>query len=193
MKIYTKTGDKGQTSLLGGQRVDKDHPNLNAYGTVDELNSHIGLLLNYIKGEIHPSVENNDTRLIIKIQNDLFLLGSHLACLDESDRKKFKILDFGPERSTHIESAIDDLEKTLKPLKNFILPGGCVSASQAHVCRTVCRRAERLISALQNPKNSEQSTSWLVYLNRLSDYFFVLSRHLNQLNKIEDVIWVQHT
>jgi cob(I)alamin adenosyltransferase len=188
MKIYTKTGDQGQTSLLGGQRVEKSHPKLNAYGTVDELNSHIGLLLNYIKNETKPSTESKDISFILEIQNDLFLLGSHIACLDDADRLKYKILDFNPSRALALESEMDAIEKNLKPLKNFILPGGCLSASQAHVCRTVCRRAERLISDLP-----DYNEDWLIYLNRLSDYFFVLSRHLNRLNKIEDIIWVQHS
>lgn len=184
MKIYTKTGDKGQTSLLGGQRVEKNHPKLKAYGTVDELNSQIGLLQSFISSEIpHSDIEQ---KFIFQIQNHLFLLGSHIACFKDSDRKKFKIQDFEDTKITFLEEGIDSLEQDLPPLQNFILPGGCKSSSQAHICRTVCRRAERLIAALP-----DHDPIWLMYLNRLSDYFFVLARHLNHLQKIEDVIWKQ--
>ncbi len=184
MKIYTKTGDTGQTSLLGGQRVEKNHPKLKAYGTVDELNSHIGLLQSFISAGLPDTV--HEQKFIFQIQNHLFLLGSHIACFKDSDRKKFKIQDFEDHKIEFLELGIDNLEQGLKPLQNFILPGGCHAAAQAHVCRTVCRRAERLIAAL-----SDHEPIWLKYLNRLSDYFFVLARHLNHLHKIEDVIWTQ--
>ncbi len=184
MKIYTKTGDKGSTSLLGGQRVEKNHPKLKAYGTVDELNSHMGLLLSFVKKDISNSdIEQN---FIFEIQNHLFLLGSHLACFEDSDRQKFKIASFDTCQTIFLEDGIDKLEKSLMPLKNFILPGGSASSSQAHICRTVCRRAERLVAALK-----DFDPIWLIYLNRLSDYFFVLARHLNKLQNIEDIIWVQ--
>lgn len=185
MKIYTKTGDKGSTSLLGGQRVEKNHPKLKAYGTVDELNSHIGLLLSFVKTEISNS--DKEQSFIFEIQNHLFLLGSHLACLEDSDRKKFKITDFDSSKTEFLEKGIDQLEKNLSELKNFILPGGSKSSAQAHICRTVCRRAERLVACLKN-----NDSTWLVYLNRLSDYFFVLARHLNHLQNVDDVIWVQN-
>lgn len=186
MKIYTKTGDKGQTSLLGGQRVNKNHPKLEAYGTVDELNSHIGLLLSFIKKDIQDS--EKEQNFLLQIQNHLFLLGSHLACLNDFDLKKFKVVDFSLEKISNLEDSIDQLEKNLKPLKNFILPGGSTSSSQAHICRTICRRAERLVATLEN-----QDPIGLMYLNRLSDYFFVLARHFNQLQSIDDVIWMQNS
>lgn len=184
MKIYTKTGDNGQTSLLGGQRVEKNHPKLKAYGTVDELNSHLGLLKAYINSEITKS--SLEQQHIHEIQNHLFLLGSHLACLKDSDRVKFKIQDFEHSKIESLEKNIDLFEQDLRPLQNFILPGGSLSAAQAHVCRTVCRRAERLIAALES-----HDPIWLMYLNRLSDYFFVLARHLNSKLEIDDVIWTQ--
>ncbi len=188
MKIYTKSGDKGKTSLLGGQRVDKNHPKLDAYGTVDELNSHIGLLILQIQDTKFKSASKAKeiTSDIVKIQNHLFLLGSHIACNSESDRKTYKIADFSSENSDWMEKLIDDLEQDLDPLKNFILPGGSLSSAQAHICRTVCRRSERLVSSLP-----DHEAIWLIYLNRLSDYFFVLARYLNHTQGIKDVIWVQ--
>lgn len=184
MKIYTKTGDKGQTSLLGGQRVGKDDLRLQTYGTVDELNSHIGLLIAHIKNEL--TEYTSEVSLLTEIQNHLFLLGSHTACAQESDRKRFKLQDFDHSKIDLLESSIDSTEKNLPPLKNFVIPGGCLSSSQAHVCRTICRRAERLMVTL----NDDDKTG-LIYLNRLSDYFFTLARHLNHVQNIEDVPWIQ--
>lgn len=187
MKIYTKSGDKGKTSLLGGQRVDKNHPKLDAYGTVDELNCHIGLLLIQIQNQNQKLKADGATSDLIKIQNHLFLLGSHIACNSEDDRKMYKIKDFSSANSEWIENLIDQLEEKLEPLKNFILPGGSLVSAQAHICRTVCRRAERLVSSLE-----DHEPIWLIYLNRLSDYFFVLARYLNHTQGIKDIIWVQN-
>ncbi len=184
MKIYTKTGDKGHTSLLGGQRVKKNHPKLKAYGTVDELNSHIGLLI--VQVQISSPELTSTIAILLKVQTQLFLLGSHIACFEDSDRKMFKLSEFGEDKIKLIEDSIDDFEKSLAPLKNFILPGGSLPSAQAHICRTVCRRAERLISTL-----TDHDSAWLVYLNRLSDFFFVIARHLNLAQGIPDVIWVQ--
>lgn len=182
MKIYTKSGDKGQTSLLGGQRVEKNHPKLKAYGTVDELNSQIGLLLFHIKNELPQNTKLAD--LMTQIQKDLFLLGSHLACQSNEDRKKYKLSEFSPSKTEFLESSIDHYESHLETLKNFILPGGSLPSAQSHICRTVCRRAERLISAL-----NDHEEQWLIYLNRLSDLFFVLSRFLNSSLNINDQVW----
>lgn len=184
MKIYTKTGDTGQTSLLGGNRVEKNHPKLKAYGTVDELNCHIGLLIVYIN-QTSPELKSLISYLT-QIQTELFLLGSHISCYSEKERVLYQLSEFQMNKTEQIESAIDELEKTLSPLKNFILPGGSLSSSQAHICRTVCRRSERLVSAL-----NDHDAVWVIYLNRLSDYFFVLARHLNHVQSIKDVIWKQ--
>ena len=184
MKIYTKTGDKGQTSLLGGQRVGKDDVRLQTYGTIDELNSHIGLLAAFIKSELSDNA--NEIQQLTQIQNHLFLLGSHTACFQDSDRQRFKLQNFDSSKIIFLETCIDEFDKNLPPLKNFVLPAGCLSSSEAHVCRTICRRAERLIVKL----NDEDKTG-LIYLNRLSDYFFTLARHLNHVQNIEDVPWIQ--
>lgn len=182
MKIYTKTGDKGKTSLLGGQRVEKNHPKLICYGTIDELNSHIGLLIQFMRSEKLNA--DKSMRSLLEIQNQLFIVGSHVACLDEEDRVKFKLPELKSEIVESLEAEIDAMESDLTPLKNFILPGGSLSASQTHICRTVCRRAERHLAMTE-----EENYVFLIYLNRLADYFFVLARHLNHVQNIDDIIW----
>lgn len=185
MKIYTKTGDKGQTSLLGGHRVAKDDLRLQTYGTIDEINSHIGLLQSFIQKDKDQNQTHSVLGILTHIQNDLFLLGSHIACKEDADRVRYKLQSFEVSKSEFLESNIDLMEQNLPPLKNFILPGGSLASSQAHICRTVCRRAERHMVTL-----NESNTAGLIYLNRLSDYFFTLARYLNHLQKIEDVPWI---
>lgn len=178
-KIYTRTGDKGQTSLIGGKRVPKSDPRLEAYGTVDELNSVIGVL----RADIHAdrSLGNVDA-FLERIQNELFNVGSQLACEDLEMRTKLPSVD---ETAIHrLEEKMDEYSSTLQPLKNFILPGGTKSAAYAHVARTVCRRAERDSSVLDDTAEVLNR-----YLNRLSDYFFVLARHLNSVAKVSEPIW----
>ncbi|HET7711237.1 MAG TPA: cob(I)yrinic acid a,c-diamide adenosyltransferase, partial [Thermoanaerobaculia bacterium] len=162
MKIYTRTGDRGETSLLGGARVRKDHPRIEAYGTVDELNSYIGVVRAlWAEGPIDEELAS--------IQRDLFEIGAQLA----SDSARFA--GVGPERVADLEREIDTMEEKLPPLTAFILPGGSMIAAHLHVARTVCRRAERLVIALAN----EESRPTVAYLNRLSDYLFVAARFAN--------------
>lgn len=173
MKIYTKTGDKGTTSLVGGTRVPKTHIRLEAYGTVDELNSNLGLLITYLP-------DGKDKDFLQQVQDRLFAVGSHLA----TDREKMELKEasiIGPEQVEMVEREIDRLDTLLPPLSAFILPGGSRGAAVCHVCRTVCRRAERRILALA--EQVEIASELLAYVNRLSDYLFVLSRKMNQDDK----------
>jgi cob(I)alamin adenosyltransferase len=176
-KIYTKTGDAGQTALFGGRRVSKSDLRVEAYGTVDELNAFIGLLRDYIQEEALRSILSD-------IQHRLFSIGAHLA----ADPEKFPMQpDLRDEDVTLLESEIDRMEDALPTLQNFILPGGHLSVSHAHVCRTVCRRAERLAVALHQLEPI--SLLAIQYLNRLSDYFFVLARFLALQHQAPEHIW----
>ena len=167
MKIYTKTGDAGTTSLVGGKRVPKSDVRLEAYGTVDELNAFIGDLINEI-------TDAEDKKLLIFIQNKLFVVGSKLACEEESN---IKLPGITPEDIEKIEKRIDTIETTLPKHNKFILPGGTPAACKAHICRTVARRAERNIYRLA--EQSKVDAEETAFINRLSDYFYVLSRHCN--------------
>lgn len=170
MKIYTKTGDAGQTSLVGGQRVAKTCPRLESYGTVDELNSHLGLL-----AALCPLP--HETAFLASLQRSLFALGGYLAT-DTSSREPARNCVVTPDMVTAVERAIDRLDATLPPLRAFVLPGGTVAAAQAHVCRTVCRRAERRVLALAD-SGTEVAPTVTAFLNRLSDYLFTLARAIN--------------
>ena len=177
-KIYTKTGDKGKTSLFGGARLPKHHLRIEAYGTADELNSHIGLLRDYLK---HWQMRD----WLLQIQDRLFVLGSNLA-LDPSS--KLTVPQLNENDVQYLEQAIDQMEVDLEPLKTFILPGGHVHSSQAHICRCVCRRAERLVVALSEAE--ENVAPILVqYLNRLSDFLFVLARYISKENGVREIPW----
>ena len=179
MKIYTKTGDKGTTSLVGGNRVPKTHIRLEAYGTVDELNSHLGLLVTYL-------LDEKDKALLRQVQDKLFAVGSHLA----TDREKTELKAasiISPEHVEMVEREIDRLDTLLPSLSAFILPGGSRGAAICHICRTVCRRAERRILALA--EQVEIASELLAYVNRLSDYLFVLSRKMNQDDKKDEIFW----
>jgi len=177
MKIYTRTGDKGKTSLIGGKRVSKTHQRLEAYGTIDELNAHIGLLLAQL-----PADESERTTLL-QVQNILFVVGAQLATPPEVTGT----LAVTPEMLSTLEEAIDRIEAALPSLKAFVLPGGTQAASQCHVCRTVCRRAERRVLALASRATiPSELTS---YLNRLSDYLFVLSRKINNEQGMQEIFW----
>lgn len=178
MKIYTKTGDKGTTALLGGTRVSKGHGRLEAYGTVDELNAYIGLLRDQ---EI-----NQARRDILKtIQDRLFTTGSNLAAAPGKEVQKVPVLL--PEDVELLEKAIDEMEKELPELRFFILPGGHQSVSFCHIARTVCRRCERNVVLLA--ENEEVAEIIIIYLNRLSDYLFVLGRKMAQELGAEEVSW----
>ena len=178
MKIYTKTGDKGTTSLIGGTRLSKAHVRIDAYGTVDELNSYIGLLRD-------QPVNEGRKELLKEIQDRLFTIGSHLA--SESDRKKRILPDLLDEDIVLLETEMDVIESKVPPLRAFVLPGGHQSVSFGHVARTVCRRAERAVIHLQQGEEVEEIV--IRYLNRLSDYLFMLCRAMTYELGIEEVTW----
>lgn len=173
MKIYTRTGDAGETSLFGGARVAKNDPRIDAYGTVDELNAFVGLA----RASWPDAPFDNE---LAEVQMDLFDIGAQLASPGNS-----RFPGANPSRVGDLERAIDDMERELPPLKNFVLPGGTPAAAHLHACRTICRRAERLVVALAD----DQAKNSIVYLNRLSDYFFVAARFANHRNGVPDVIW----
>lgn len=175
MKIYTRTGDRGETSLFGGTRVAKNDPRIEAYGTIDELNSFIGVA----RASWPASPCDGE---LAHVQSDLFDAGAHLASPGTS---RFAGID--ASRIESLERGIDAMEAELAPLKNFILPGGSLAAAQLHVARSVCRRAERLVVALHDESAPTQST--IAYLNRLSDYLFVAARFANLRNGVSDVPW----
>ena len=178
MKIYTKTGDDGTTGLFGGQRVTKDSLRVECYGTVDELNSTLGIA--------NSEVKNSDLNLLLtEIQNKLFTVGAQLAT--PFDKKEINTVKLVDEDIVYLENNIDKFEEKLEPLKQFILPGGTKGASFLHFARSVCRRAERLVTLLT--KNENVSNLILVYLNRLSDLLFVLARYENSINQVSDVPW----
>jgi cob(I)alamin adenosyltransferase len=177
MKIYTRKGDQGTTSLFGGERVSKDHMRLHAYGTIDELNACIGLAIDHIHAEeIRQKLAN--------IQEYLFSLGSYLAT-PQPEKVKLPALD--SHKTTWLEEEMDKMDNELEPLRNFILPGGHVSISQLHICRTVCRRAERWVTGVADTEKIDPLIA--EYLNRLSDYLFVLARYQAQLLDIQEINW----
>ncbi|WP_234735394.1 cob(I)yrinic acid a,c-diamide adenosyltransferase [Tellurirhabdus bombi] len=179
MKIYTRTGDTGETSLIGGTRVSKADLRIDTYGTVDELNAHIGLLRDQ---EVNESRRNE----LKEIQDRLFTIGAELAT--EPEKKSRKPLPVILDSDVDVlEEAMDRMDADLPPLRNFVLPGGHQSVSFCHLARTVCRRAERLVAALSNADPVDPLI--IKYLNRLSDYLFVLGRKMTQELGIEEVTW----
>ncbi len=185
MKIYTKTGDKGTTSLIGGTRVPKHDLRIESYGTIDELNSFIGLLRDKIP---HKEIENN----LIKIQNELFNLGAFLSLDPEKNKlangkDRLNIPPISDELIESLEKQIDLMNEQLPPMTHFILPGGHEIVSTCHICRTIARRAERRVTALSEFSFVEDN--WIKYLNRLSDYLFVLARKLSNDLKVEEIKW----
>lgn len=189
MKIYTKTGDAGTTSLLGGQRVSKCDPAPEAYGSVDELNAELGLFLNLLEG---ASAERL-TAEIRRIQRRLFSVGSRLASRKPADADAAGVMALGPNDYAWMEASIDDLESQLKPLQAFILPGGCAAAVQAHRARTICRRAERrtvaLAEYLVDLTGCHHVQEEIRYLNRLADYLFVVARFCNHCTGTPEFEW----
>jgi len=165
-RIYTRLGDSGETHLGDMSRVLKTHPRIEAYGTVDELNSHIGLALT-VDGLPHEYVD-----WLRRIQNDLFDVGADIAAPEDPERERLRVI---PEQTEWLEQRCDGVNATLRPLKSFVLPGGSAAAAQLHVCRTVCRRAERAAIACGDELNAEV----VRYLNRLSDLLFILARGAN--------------
>ena len=181
MKIYTKTGDKGETGLFGGERVSKNNLRLNAYGSIDELNSFLGLAVTEVTNAEIKSVLND-------LQNKLFVLGSDLATPETEKNKKLKATRLPDSYISETEEAIDKFEARLDELKNFILPGGSKGSSLLHICRTISRRAEREVVALKNTEHIGENI--VIFLNRLSDLFFVLSRFENKYSNIPDTKWI---
>ena len=177
MKLYTKKGDKGETSLIGGQRVLKDHLRIEAYGTIDELNSHIGLVHDIMPDDTHKPLLNT-------VQNTLFVIGSNLAATPES---KMEIPNLEEREVLDLEKAIDDMESELPALTNFILPGGHSAVSSVHIARCVCRRAER--ECVRLSQHVEIDDSIIPYLNRLSDYLFVLARDTARRLNVTEITW----
>ena len=179
MKIYTKAGDAGMTGLLGAGRFAKDDPRIEAYGTVDELNAALG-----VARAARPDPDA-DARLA-RVQDDLFVVGSALADPDPSGPFHRAVK---PEHASALEAGIDDLETELEPLRQFILPGGSPAAASIHLARTVCRRAERQVVRLAHQPDESVPAEVIVYLNRLSDFLFVLARAVNRRAGIADVPW----
>jgi cob(I)alamin adenosyltransferase len=178
MKIYTKTGDQGKTSLLGGSRVAKYHLRIESYGTVDELNTSVGMLRSM-------EVSADISKILIEIQNKLFTIGSQLA--SEPGEPKFPIPKLSEDDTVYLEKKIDEMDSELPAMRNFVLPGGHPTVAQAHVARCICRRAERIVLHLKD--ESDVPAEIPVYLNRLSDYFFVLSRKLSKDLEVEEIPW----
>jgi cob(I)alamin adenosyltransferase len=177
-EIYTKGGDRGETSLLGGKRVPKNHPRIEAYGSVDELMAHTSLLRDLVED---PSIHSD----LLKILDMEMATASHLAadCTD----CPVELPGFGEAQVTFLESRMDEMDASLEPLTSFVIPGGHPAVSQAHVARTVCRRAERAI--LNLALEAEIDENILVFYNRLSDYFFVVSRKIASLMGLKQLPW----
>ena len=177
--IYTRTGDKGKTSLVGGARVKKTHVRLEAYGTVDELNSQLGLLYTYL-------TEEGDKKLILWVQHKLFSVGSYLAT-DQSNTALRIESQIADEDIHRLENAIDEADALLPPLKAFVIPGGSRGSAICQVCRTVCRRAERRILTMAEEHEVTENVS--AFVNRLSDYLFILARKMNLLAETDEIYW----
>ncbi|MGZ5279788.1 MAG: cob(I)yrinic acid a,c-diamide adenosyltransferase [Pseudobdellovibrionaceae bacterium] len=186
-KIYTKSGDQGRTRLVDGRECSKASLRVESYGSVDELNSTLGLVLHSLR-ESRNSTLSNLGNQIESIQNQLFTVGSHLACEKEETRKMLPAFE---ERWVQaLEHAIDGMTSQLPELKDFILPGGSQSASLLHISRTVCRRAERgVVALIENGHHEDENHRALRYLNRLSDHLFVAARYANQAVQVPDQIW----
>ena len=186
MKIYTKTGDNGTTGLVGGTRLPKHDLRIDCYGTIDELNSYLGLIRD-------QQISNDSKTTLIEIQNQLFIIGSLLATdpeklKDDSKRKRLGISLIKSEAITFLETEIDAMNLELPPMTHFILPGGHQTVSFCHIARCICRRAERIISKLN--ANHPTQPEVLIYLNRLSDFIFVLARKLSNELDAEEIKWI---
>jgi len=179
-KVYTRKGDQGMTDLVGGVRISKCHPRLEAYGTIDELSSHIGLLVCMMDRA------DEDRELLLRIQNNLFNVGTHLAT-DQSQTPLYPSARLPEGETELIEHAIDRINNLFPEFVGFVLPGGTKAAAQCHICRTVCRRAERCIDALM--EMAQVGTEIVSYINRLSDYLFVLAKKINFNAGQQEIIW----
>jgi len=179
-KIYTKTGDLGKTSLIGGTKVPKSHLRIESYGTVDELNSYIGLLSDHL-------THKHSKKILKEIQDRLFTIGSSLAC-DPDKAPLMKIPDLKEKDIVLLEKEIDKMNEVLPVMKSFILPGGHIAVSTAHVARCVCRRTERICVTMQVQKLFVEPLV-IKYLNRLSDYLFILARYIGYILKVDELPW----
>jgi cob(I)alamin adenosyltransferase len=183
-KIYTKSGDEGLTGLVSGNRTPKSDLRIELYGEMDELNSRIGLVCSHL--EAQHSVE---VTFLHGIQSALFDLGSNMACEFEN-REKFKLPQLSPTTISELEEAIDKMDEQLETLKNFILPGGTLAASHIHLARTCARSVERKLVHYQHITGEELPALSIIFLNRLSDYFFVLARYINKIDGGKEIAWV---
>lgn len=180
MKLYTKTGDKGQTSLFGGQRVSKSSDRVEAYGTVDELNSYLGVV------RLHTKTWNQEDLLLKQIQNDLFILGADLATPADSPHSS-KVPRIDELHISILENKIDFYQEGCPPFEFFVLPGGIEAAAHLHVARTICRRAERIVVKMQD--HEDEYKEIIVYLNRLSDLLFIMARYANLKEGVVETEW----
>jgi cob(I)alamin adenosyltransferase len=180
-KVYTKRGDTGMTDLVGGVRISKSDIRLEAYGTIDELSAHIGLLVAML-----PGTAAADRELLQRIQSNLFNIGTHLAT-DQSRTPLYPSAQLPEGQADILEKEIDSINASLPEPQGFVLPGGCLAAAQAHVCRTVCRRAERCIDTLA--ETAQVGPEILKYVNRLSDYLFVFAKKINFNNDVHEILW----
>lgn len=180
--VYTRTGDKGTTGLVGGTRIKKNDPRIHLYGEVDELNSYIGVGISFLPQSV-------DKKFLHDIQSSLFDLGSNLAC-EKEKRAQFKLPQIKDVLIERLENEIDQMDAVLPPLKTFILPGGSLEAAAFHVCRTVSRRVERQMVDFEDQHPGEVPASALRFMNRLSDYFFILARYANHMKDIEEIHWI---
>jgi cob(I)alamin adenosyltransferase len=179
VKVYTRTGDQGETSLVGGVRIKKSNIRLEAYGTVDELSAHLGMLVAMMK-------EGDEREFVIRIQNNLFNVCTHLAT-DQSQTPLYPSAHLAEGEIASLEQRIDNLMKQLPERQGFVLPGGVPAACQAHICRTVCRRAERRIAALA--EEAQIAREMQQFVNRLSDYLFVLAKIINFNEGKSEIVW----
>jgi len=187
MKIYTKTGDKGDTGLAGGTRVSKSNPRIMAYGQVDELNANLGLAVSILSEEAADNVLSDIIEVLVSIQHDLFIVGSDLADPAYGPSVNSRTPRVKEDMVARIENYIDNYESELEPITYFILPGGTSESSVLHVCRSIARRAEVSVVSLANSDTINETL--LVYINRLSDLLFVLARTVNKRKNIKDVAW----
>jgi cob(I)alamin adenosyltransferase len=189
LKIYTRTGDKGSTSLIGGTKIPKSHIRIESYGTVDELNSFIGLLNDHLSGLLPESLKgpSEPTNRLQEIQDRLFTIGASLAC-DPEKEAHLKIPDLKEADIDLLEKEMDGMNEELPPMRSFILPGGHVAVSTAHIARCVCRRAERICVHMQEDQLFIDPIV-IKYLNRLSDYLFVLARFIAHLLHAPEIPW----
>jgi cob(I)alamin adenosyltransferase len=183
-RIYTRTGDAGETALGSGERVSKAHIRIAAYGTVDETNAVVGVV------RLHTVELPKLDDMLGRIQNELFDLGADLCVPDRGEKLEFEPLRILPKQYERLEHEIDELNAELSPLRSFVLPGGHAAAAQLHVARTVCRRAERFIVELKAHDGEHVSEGAIAYINRLSDFFFVASRWVNATAGAGDILWV---